>query len=29
LSKNINRTSLNRTVEYGRNTASRWSHLYQ
>lgn len=29
LSKNINHTSLNRTIEYGRNTPSRWANLYQ
>ena len=26
---NRNFTALNSTVEYGRNTASRWTHLYQ
>lgn len=29
LSRNRNFTALNTTVEYGRNTPTRWSHLYQ
>jgi hypothetical protein len=29
LSKNHEKISLNRTIEYGRNTPTRWSHLYQ
>lgn len=29
LAKNKNFTSLNKTIEYGRNTPGRWMHLYQ
>jgi len=29
LSRNQTFTALNKTIEYGRNTATRWGHLYQ
>ncbi len=29
LAKNKNHTELNKTIEYGRNTPTRWGHLYQ